>query len=46
MKGVLRSKKNQKLIDRYVGPYEILKCIGSASYEFKLSNKLVVVFHV
>ena len=49
MKGVMRFGKKGKLSPRYVGPYEILKCIGCFSYKLKLSIELALmhpVFHV
>ncbi|WMV09251.1 hypothetical protein MTR67_002636, partial [Solanum verrucosum] len=38
-----------KLSPRYVGPYQILKCIGKVAYELDLPNELAPVhpiFHV
>lgn len=49
MKGVMIFGKKQKLIPRYVGPYQILKHIEKVSYELELLNELAPVhpvFHV
>ncbi|WMV08253.1 hypothetical protein MTR67_001638 [Solanum verrucosum] len=49
MKGVRRFVKEGKLSPRYVGPYQILKCIEKFSYELNLPNELAPVhpvFHV
>ncbi|WMV15193.1 hypothetical protein MTR67_008578 [Solanum verrucosum] len=49
MKGVMRFGKKGKLSPRYIGPFEILKCVGLASYRLALlSNlsKVYPVFHV
>ena len=38
-----------KLSPRYVGPYEILQCVGEVAYEFTLPTELTPihpVFHV
>ncbi|WMV30006.1 hypothetical protein MTR67_023391 [Solanum verrucosum] len=47
--GVKRFGKKGKLSPRYVGPYQILTCIGRVAYELDLPNDLVSVhsvFHV
>src|SRR5687767_7493794 len=49
MKGVVRFGKKGKLSPRYIGPYKILKRIGSVAYELDLPNDLAkvhLVFHV
>ncbi|WMV09446.1 hypothetical protein MTR67_002831 [Solanum verrucosum] len=49
MKRVMRFGKKGKLSPRYVGPYQILKCIGKVAYEVDLPNELGLVhsvFHV
>ena len=49
IKGVMRFGNKGKLSHHYVGPYDILKRVGSVAYEFKLLNELVMihlVFHV
>ena len=49
MKGVVRFGKKGKLSQRYIGPYKILKRIGSVAYEIDLPNDLAKVhpvFHV
>ncbi|KAK4716100.1 hypothetical protein R3W88_014438 [Solanum pinnatisectum] len=49
MKGVMRFGKKGKLSPRYVGPYQILKCIGKGAYELDLPSELAPVhpvFHV
>src|SRR5687767_6276705 len=49
MKGVIRFGKKGKLSPRYIGPYRILKRIGSVAYEIELPNDLArvqPVFHV
>ena len=49
MKGVVRFGKKGKLSPRYIGPYTILKRVGSVSYERELRNdfaKFHPVFHV
>ncbi|KAK4731766.1 hypothetical protein R3W88_024754 [Solanum pinnatisectum] len=49
MRGVIRFGKKGKLSPRYVGPYQILKCIEKVAYELDLPNELAPVhpvFHV
>ena len=49
MKGVMRFGKKGKLSPRYVGPYKILKRVGSVAYEVELPSELAKVhpvFHV
>ncbi|WMV19689.1 hypothetical protein MTR67_013074 [Solanum verrucosum] len=49
MKYVMRFGKKGKLSPRYVGPYQILKCVGKVAYELDLPNELApvhLVFHV
>src|SRR5688572_2646324 len=49
MKGVMRFGKKGKLSPRYIGPYKILKRIGSVAYEIELPNdfaKVHPVIHV
>ncbi|WMV38069.1 hypothetical protein MTR67_031454 [Solanum verrucosum] len=43
MKGMMRFGKKGKLSPRYVGPYEILKCVGKVAYELKLPIELAPV---
>ena len=38
MKGVMRFGKKGKLSPRYVGPYKILKRIGTVPYELELPS--------
>ena len=40
MKGVMRFCNNGKLSPRYVGPYEILQCVGEVTYELALPAEL------
>ena len=35
-KGVMRFGIKRKLSTRYVGPYEILQCVGEVAYELAL----------
>ena len=49
MKGVMRFGKKGKLSPRFVGPFEILKCIGKVAYTLALPPTLARVhnlFHV
>ena len=49
MKGVMRFGKRGKLSPHYVGPYQILKKIGTVAYELELPASLGSVhpaFHV
>ncbi|KAL3363282.1 hypothetical protein AABB24_012529 [Solanum stoloniferum] len=49
MKGVMRFGKKGKLSPRYVGPYQILTCVGKVAYELDLPSELAPVhpvFHV
>ena len=49
MKGVMRFGKRGKLSPRYIGPYQILKKIGTVAYELELFESLGsihLVFHV
>src|SRR5687767_7918490 len=49
MKGVMRFGKKGKLSPMYVGPYKILKKVGSVAYEVELPSELAKVhpvFHV
>ncbi|WMV24790.1 hypothetical protein MTR67_018175, partial [Solanum verrucosum] len=49
MKGVTRFGQKGKLSPRYVGSYQILRCIGKVAYELELPNELALVhpiFHV
>ncbi|GJX28276.1 putative reverse transcriptase domain-containing protein [Tanacetum coccineum] len=48
-KGVVRFGKKEKLAPRYVGPFEIVECVGPVSYQLKLPQELSCVhdtFHV
>ncbi|GJW06574.1 putative reverse transcriptase domain-containing protein [Tanacetum coccineum] len=48
-KGVVRFGKKGKLAPRYVGPFEIVECVGPVAYRLKLSQELNCVhdtFHV
>nr|GFC19116.1 putative reverse transcriptase domain-containing protein [Tanacetum cinerariifolium] len=47
--GVVRFGKKGKLATRYVGPFEIVKCVGPVAYRLKLPQELSCVhdmFHV
>ena len=49
MKGVMRFGRKEKLSPRYVGPYEILQCLGEVDYELALLAERASVhpvFHV
>ena len=49
MKGVMRFGKRGKLRPRYIGPFEVLKCVGEVAYELALPPELSgvhPVFHV
>ena len=49
MKGFMRFGRKGKLSPRYIGPYKILKKVGSVAYELDLPNDLAKVhpvFHV
>ncbi|GJX37323.1 putative reverse transcriptase domain-containing protein, partial [Tanacetum coccineum] len=48
-KGVVRFGKKGKLTPRYVGPFEIVECVGPVDYRLKLPQELSCVndtFHV
>jgi hypothetical protein len=45
MKGVARFGKRGKLNPRYIGPYEILECVGSLAYHLALPPNLFVVYN-
>ncbi|GJS12464.1 hypothetical protein Tco_0406936 [Tanacetum coccineum] len=48
-KGVVRFGKKGKLAPRYVGPFEIVECVGPVAYRLKLPQELSYVhdtFHV
>ncbi|GJX71214.1 hypothetical protein Tco_0308385 [Tanacetum coccineum] len=48
-KGVVRFGKKGKLAPRYVGPFEIVECVGPVAYRLKLPQELSCVhdtFHV
>ncbi|GJS40324.1 reverse transcriptase domain-containing protein [Tanacetum coccineum] len=48
-KGVVRFGKKKKLAPRYVGPFEIVECVGPVAYRLKLPQELSCVhdtFHV
>ncbi|GKB91090.1 putative reverse transcriptase domain-containing protein [Tanacetum coccineum] len=48
-KGVVRFGKKEKLAPRYVGPFEIVECVGPVAYRLKLPHELSCIhdtFHV
>nr|GEY28738.1 putative reverse transcriptase domain-containing protein [Tanacetum cinerariifolium] len=48
-KGVVRFGKKRKLAPRYVGPFEIVECVGPVAYRLKLTQELSCIhdtFHV
>nr|GEU56603.1 putative reverse transcriptase domain-containing protein [Tanacetum cinerariifolium] len=45
-KGVVRFGKNEKLAPRYVGPFEIVECVGPVAYRLKLPQELSCVHNV
>ncbi|GJS93866.1 putative reverse transcriptase domain-containing protein [Tanacetum coccineum] len=48
-KGVVRFGKKGKLTPRYVGPFEIVECVGPVAYRLKLPQELSCIhdtFHV
>nr|GEW37955.1 putative reverse transcriptase domain-containing protein [Tanacetum cinerariifolium] len=48
-KGVVRSRKKGKLTPRYVGPFEIVECVGRVAYRLKLPKELSCIhdtYHV
>ena len=49
MKRVMRFGKKSKLCPRYIGPFEILECVGPVAYKLALPPNLLgvhPVFHV
>ncbi|WMV26079.1 hypothetical protein MTR67_019464 [Solanum verrucosum] len=49
MKGVMRFGKKGKLSLRYIGPFEVLECVGTVAYKLTLLPNLLrvhPVFHV
>jgi len=49
MKGVMRFGKKGKLSLRFIGPFEVLRCVGEVAYELALPPSLAgvhPVFHV
>ncbi|XP_049399910.1 uncharacterized protein LOC125863997 [Solanum stenotomum] len=49
MKGVMRFGKKVNLSPRYIGPFEIIDCVGPVAYRFALPHnlsKVHPVFHV
>ncbi|XP_059292195.1 uncharacterized protein LOC132045626 [Lycium ferocissimum] len=49
MKGVMRFGKKGKLSPRFIGPYEIVRKIGTVAYELKLPSDMAMVhpvFHI
>ena len=48
-RGVIRFGKHEKLLSRFIGPFEILERIGTVAYRLVLSPSMTVVhevFHV
>ena len=47
-KEYIKTKKNPKPEDKYLGPFEILEAVGKQAYKLKLSSKWRIhpVFHV
>ncbi|XP_070022525.1 uncharacterized protein [Nicotiana sylvestris] len=49
MKGIMRFEKKGKLSPRFIGPFEVLRCVGEVTYELALPPSLLAVhtvFHV
>jgi len=49
IKGVLRFGKKGKVRSRFIGPFEVLRCVGEVSYELALPPSLAgshLVFHI
>ena len=46
MKGLMRFGKKGKLSPRFVGPFEVLKCIGKVAYELVLLPTLAGVHNM
>ena len=49
MKGVMRLGKKSKLSSRYIGPYKIIRTVGTVAYELEFPSELESVhpvFHV
>lgn len=42
----MRFGKIEKLSLRYIGPYEIVKCVGEVTYELDLFSELAVIHSV
>ena len=45
-KGILRFGKKEKLSPRYIGPYEIIKRIGTLAYRLDLPPELFRIYNV
>ena len=45
-KGVIRFGKKGKLSPRYIGPFEILECIGHVAYRLNLPQELSSIHNV